>query len=80
MVHIDKIPSPLDESALDDILVYAIKTMTPLKKKKLADYAASLVKENRIRKRSYLSLSWAGGLKDLRAIYTSVDLEKKASL
>ncbi|MHA1770604.1 MAG: DUF2281 domain-containing protein [Candidatus Thorarchaeota archaeon] len=80
MVHIDKIPSPLDESALDDILVYAIKMMTPLKKKKLADYAASLMKKNRIRKRSYLSLSWAGGLKDLRDIYTSVDLEKKASL
>ena len=55
-----------------------IKKLTPEQRKEVRRLVASLLKKKSHRKPKKLSLSWRGGLRELRDKYTSVELQHKA--
>ncbi|MBN1967669.1 MAG: DUF2281 domain-containing protein [Anaerolineae bacterium] len=62
------------EQAIADI----VRQLSPTQQDELYEYAQTLLEQQRTPKRKYLSQSWAGGLRDLRDQYTSLELQKKA--
>jgi len=55
-----------------------IKELPPDLQQEVADFAQFLWQTKIKRKKRKLSLSWAGGLKEFRDQYTSLELQKKA--
>ena len=55
-----------------------IKELPPDLQQEVADFAHFLWHTKIKRKKKKLSLSWAGGLKEFRHQYKSMDLQKKA--
>jgi len=47
-------------------------------KRELADFAEFLLKKHAARRKKRLSLDWAGGLREYRNQYTSLELQKKS--
>ncbi len=52
--------------------------LPPELKQEVQDFAQFLMDKKTNRKQQRLRLSWAGGLKDFRDKYTSLELQKKA--
>jgi len=52
--------------------------LTPEQEKKVRDFAEFLLKKKAKAKGRKLKQSWAGGLKEFRDQYTSLELQKKA--
>jgi hypothetical protein len=55
-----------------------IKELPPDLQQEVADFAQFLWQTKIKRKKRKLSLSWAGGLKEFRDQYTSLELQRKA--
>ena len=55
-----------------------IKNLPPDLRKEVEDFVEFLLKKRKKQKRGKLKQDWAGGLKDLRDKYTSLELQKKA--
>lgn len=55
-----------------------IKELPPSLRDELRSYAQYLVDTKVKPKRKYLRMDWAGGLKEFRGQYTSLELQKKA--
>ena len=56
-----------------------ILELTPDKQKEVIDFIEFLTSKNKSKEKKFLKLDWAGGLKDLRDKYTSVELQHKIS-
>jgi galactose-1-phosphate uridylyltransferase len=52
--------------------------LPPELQRELRDFAEYLLEKQRPRKQTKLRLSWAGGLKEYRDQFTSLDLQRKA--
>jgi len=58
-------------------LVEMIESLPPELQQEVRDFVTFLM-ETRVRpRRKYLRLTWAGGLRDLREQFTSLELQKK---
>ncbi|MGQ4872050.1 MAG: DUF2281 domain-containing protein [Candidatus Thorarchaeota archaeon] len=68
-----------DEQDFIDLLVSMIRRLPPGLQHRVAEFTRELIRTDTPRKTRYLSLDWAGGLRDLREKYTSTDLERMAS-
>ena len=55
-----------------------IKELPPDIKKETLDFIEFLLQKRKRKKRSKLRQNWAGGLKEYRKKYTSLELQKKA--
>ncbi len=55
-----------------------IKELPPQLQNEVREYAQYLVDTKVRPKRKYLRMDWAGGLKEFRGQYTSLELQKKA--
>jgi hypothetical protein len=55
-----------------------LEELPPDLQKEVYDFANFLLKTKVKRKQKKLRLSWAGGLREFRDQYTSLDLQKKA--
>jgi uncharacterized protein with gpF-like domain len=55
-----------------------IKNLPPALKKEVEEFVNSLLKKRRKKNGKKLRQDWAGALRDYRAQYTSLDLQKKA--
>jgi hypothetical protein len=56
-----------------------VQELPPDKQQQVRDFAESLLREHdRPRQRRRLRLTWAGGLREYRDQYTSLELQKKA--
>lgn len=55
-----------------------IKELPPQLQNEVREYAQYLVDTKVKPKRKYLRMDWAGGLKEFRGQYTSLELQKKA--
>lgn len=55
-----------------------IKELPPQLQNEVREYAQYLVDAKVKQKRKYLRMDWAGGLKEFRGQYTSLELQKKA--
>lgn len=56
-----------------------IMKLPPNKQQEVIDFIEFLSKQVKPKEKKYLKLDWAGGLKDLRDKYTSVELQHKIS-
>ena len=59
---------------IDEIM----KQLTPELKSEVVDFAQFLAKKRHKSKYKKLRLNWAGGLREYRKKYTSLELQKKA--
>ena len=55
-----------------------VKELPPQLQNEVREYAQYLVDTKVKPKRKYLRMDWAGGLKEFRGQYTSLELQKKA--
>jgi len=57
-----------------------IKQLPPELQKEVEDFALFLLEKraNKRKKKSFLNQDWAGGLKEYRNVYTSLELQKKS--
>jgi galactose-1-phosphate uridylyltransferase len=55
-----------------------IKALPANLKREVEDFAEFLLKKHTTRRKKQLSLNWAGGLREYRDQYTSLELQKKA--
>ena len=55
-----------------------IKNLPPALKKEVEEFVNSLLKKRRKKNGKKLRQDWAGALRDYRAQYTSLELQKKA--
>ena len=55
-----------------------IKQLPPYLQREVIDFAEFLSQRKSNRERKKLSMSWAGGLKEYRDQFTSLELQKKA--
>ncbi len=55
-----------------------IRELPPEIREEVEDFIEFLLKKKKRKKRKTLKQDWAGGLKDLRDKYTSLELQKKA--
>lgn len=58
-----------------DSLTEIIKELDPTHQQELLDFAEFLLQKHKPRNRTKPTFSWAGGLKDLREQFTSVELQ-----
>lgn len=56
-----------------------IKKLPPEYHQEVKDFIEFLLEKKKIQPKGKLKLSWRGALKDLKHIYTSVDLQHKSS-
>ena len=56
-----------------------IKNLPPALKKEVEEFVDVLLKKQRKKSRGKLKMDWAGGLRDLRGKYTSVEPQHKIS-
>jgi hypothetical protein len=63
--------------ALKDITAL-VEQLPPELQQEVYDFAHFLLETRARRKKTHLSLSWAGGLREFRDCYSSVELQKKA--
>ena len=55
-----------------------IKELSPDLKEEVRDFVESLVKTSTRKKNRTLKMTWAGGLREYRDKFTSLELQKKA--
>ena len=55
-----------------------LSELAPDKQLEVLKYIDSLRLKNESKKKQFLDLGWAGGLKDLKDEYTSVELQKES--
>jgi len=55
-----------------------VKELTPDIQEKVREFAQFLLEKRAKGKKRYLTQTWAGGLKEFRKQYTSLELQKKA--
>ncbi|MBI4333488.1 MAG: DUF2281 domain-containing protein [Chloroflexi bacterium] len=55
-----------------------VKELPPELQDEVRDFARFLLSKRRKRKQKKLRLTWAGGLREFRDQYTSLELQKKA--
>jgi hypothetical protein len=68
---LQSVMAPKDITAL-------VEQLPPELQQEVYDFAQFLLKTRGGRKKSHLSLNWAGGLKEFRDDYSSLELQEKA--
>lgn len=74
---IDKRPNP-DGTILNGPIEEIIKKLPPDLKQEVHDFALFLLEKRAQPNRKRLEMSWAGGLREFRDQYNSLELQKKA--
>ncbi|NWF95657.1 MAG: hypothetical protein HXY34_05910 [Candidatus Thorarchaeota archaeon] len=75
----DQEPPVEDESDPEEILIRRIRQMSPDMQRRAVEILESLMDREGTPAKRHLSLTWAGGLRNLREKYTSLELERLAS-
>jgi len=57
-----------------------VQQLSPQNQAEVIDFVDFLLSKEKTKERRKMKLDWAGGLKDLREQYTSVELEHQANL
>jgi hypothetical protein len=55
-----------------------VRELSPDMQEEVREFAQYLLEKRSKGKKKYLAQTWAGGLKDFRSRYTSLELQKKA--
>jgi hypothetical protein len=55
-----------------------VRELSPGMQEEVREFAQYLLEKRSKGKKKYLAQTWAGGLKDFRSRYTSLELQKKA--
>lgn len=55
-----------------------MRELPPDLRQEVEDFAVSLLEKRKRRRRKTLRQDWAGGLRDFKSRYTSLELQKKA--
>ena len=56
-----------------------IRLLPPEKKREVNDFIEFLISRKNVKTAQRMKLNWAGGLKEFRKKFTSIELQKKAS-
>ncbi|MEK7831122.1 MAG: DUF2281 domain-containing protein [Acidobacteriota bacterium] len=57
-----------------------VQQLSPQNQAEVIDFVDFLLSKEKTKERRKMKLDWAGGLKDLREQYTSIELQQQANL